>query len=369
MSVRRSRCAVTVCLGLGLLAVACARPAGPPQPDLVWPVPPDPPRIRYVMSLASPADLHVPRSLFRRVADFLFGAGDMPVMLRPYGVASDGRGRLVVTDPGLQVVHLFDLDRGRYGQLFRLDADRQLLSPIGVALAPDGRLYVSDSVLNKVFLFSPRGRLLGAFGEFQRVAGLAFWSPPPRAPGRGVPPQGADSPAPQVPSSGRLYAADTLGHRIAIFDARGTPLGSFGHRGTEPGAFNFPTHVAVDQAGRVYVTDTLNFRVQVFDGEGRPLLQVGRLGTTIGTFSKPKGVGVDRHGHLYVVDGLYDTVQIFDSQGRLLLHLGQTGAGAGQFWLPAGIAVDARDRVYVADTYNQRVQAFELLPEPQEPLR
>lgn len=340
-SVRRSRRTVIAWLGLWLLAVACARAAGAPQPDLVWPVPPDPPRIRHVMSLSAPADVRGPKSVFRRVSDLLFGAEDEPVMLRPYSVASDGRGHLVVSDPGLQAVHLFDLDRGRYGQVFRLDADRQLLSPIGVALAPDGRLYVSDSVWNKVFLFSSRGVLLGAFGEFQRVAGLAFHA-----------------------TSGRLYAADTLGHRIAIFDARGTPLGSFGHRGSEPGAFNFPTHVAVDQAGRVYVTDTLNFRVQVFDGEGRPLLQFGRLGTTIGTFSKPKGVGVDRHGHLYVVDGLYDTVQVFDPQGRLLLHLGQTGGGAGQFWLPAGIAVDGRDRIYVADTYNQRVQVFELLPEP-----
>lgn len=349
MSVRISRRFVTAWLGLWLLAVACAQPVVTPRPDLVWPVPPDPPRIRHVMSLASPADLRVPRSIFRRVADFLFGAEDVPVMLRPYGVASDGRGHLVVTDLGLQVVHLFDLDRGRYSQLFRLDADRQLLSPIGVAWAPNGRLYVSDSVLNKIFLFSPRGQFLGAFGEFQRVAGLAFHPP-----------------------SGRLYAADTLGHRVAIFDAHGTPLGSFGRRGSEPGAFNFPTHVAVDQAGRVYVTDTLNFRVQVFDGEGRPLLQVGRLGTTIGTFSKPKGVGVDRHGHLYVVDSLYDTVQIFDivdGRSRLLLHLGQTGVGAGQFWLPAGIAVDGRDRIYVADTYNQRVQVFELLPEPASPQR
>jgi DNA-binding beta-propeller fold protein YncE len=136
-----------------------------------------------------------------------------------------------------------------------------------------------------------------------------------------------------------LYVVDTLRHCVFMMSPEGAYLGAFGMKGNGPGQFNFPTNIARGQDGRLYVTDTLNFRVQMFDAEGRFLGMFGRLGDGAGDFDKPKGVALDSAGHIYVVEGMHDVVQIFDARGRLLLAFGESGAGEGQFWLPTGITI------------------------------
>jgi len=332
---------------LGMFA-ACA-PAPVKKVELFWPLPPDPPRIRYVSSFSEPKDLGRTKSFFRKAVEFLFGKEEEPHIIQPHGVFSDGRGKVYVTDTGLQVVHVFDFANKSYRQVFKLSRDR-LRSPIGVAVditaSGEENLYVSDSELNRIFLYDPKGKVIQEIGkeaEFKRVSGIAL------------------NPATHI-----LYAVDTAGHKVMAFDHQGKKLFEFGKRGNGDGEFNFPTHISVDREGSLYVTDAMNFRIQVFDSEGRFKSKFGSLGNTLGSFSKPKGVTIDQHGHVYVVDGLYDTVQIFDQEGRLLLNFGSSGSKEGNFWLPAGIAADGQDRIYVADTYNQRVQVFQLLGEPEQ---
>ncbi len=321
---------------------ACAAPEIQRRTDLFWPLPPDPPRISFVMSLSEPRDMGVRRGFFRRATEFLFGREEPPRLIRPHSVFSDGRGRLYVSDTGLQVVHVFDLDRRSYRQVFRIPGGR-LLSPIGVAVDPQGRLFVSDSELDRVVVFDERGRYTRSLGEadtFIRVAGIAL-----------------------SPDGSTLYAVDAGSHKVHVFDPEGEKRAEFGRRGGGPGEFNFPSHITVDRQGRVYVADSLNFRIQIFDQNGTFIRKFGQLGNTLGSFSKPKGVAVDREGHVYVVDGIYDTVQVFNGQGELLIHFGSSGTEEGRFWLPVGIYADAADRIYVADTYNHRVQVFEYLGE------
>jgi DNA-binding beta-propeller fold protein YncE len=209
---------------------------------------------------------------------------------------------------------------------------------------------VADSQLNRVLVFDPQGafqRELLDDGSVTRLSGIVYHA-------------GRDA----------LYLSDTAGHKVLIYGRDGRRLGEFGGRGLANGQFNFPTHLAVDDAGRLYVTDAMNFRVQVLTSDGAWVRSIGQLGSTLGSFTKPKGVGLDRHGNVYVVDGLYDTVQIFNPEGELLLNFGNAGSTAGAFWLPTGVTVDQQDRIYVADTYNARVQVFRLLdasPERAEP--
>lgn len=332
-----------VLLGIFTLA-ACAAPAPVKKIEIFWPLPPDPPRISYVTSFSEPKDLGRTKSFFRKVVDFLFGEESEPHIIRPYGVISDGKGKVYVTDIGLQVVHVFDFKNKSYRQLFKVNNDR-LRSPVGVAIdrsaSGEENLYVSDSELNHIFVYDPKGKVIreiGGQGEFKRVSGIAL-----------------------NPTNHVLYAVDAAGHHVVAFDQEGKKLFEFGKRGNGDGEFNFPTQIGLDQEGSLYVTDSLNFRVQVFDPEGKFKFKFGGLGDTLGSFSKPKGVTVDRYGHVYVVDGLYDTVQIFDKDGRLLLNFGAAGSQEGNFWLPAGIAADDQDRIYVADTYNKRVQVFQFL--------
>jgi hypothetical protein len=53
---------------------------------LVWPSPPDIPRIRYMLSLYGPADLTERKSWFKKAIESVFGAEDAPNIrgLRPW---------------------------------------------------------------------------------------------------------------------------------------------------------------------------------------------------------------------------------------------------------------------------------------------
>ena len=332
-----------------LFIPACATigPAKPPV-ERNWPLPPDPPVISYLNSFSEPKDLGAQRSWFRRTVEFLFGEGPAPHMLRPYAVAADGKGRVYVTDTGLQAVHIYDFPAKSYRQIFWVvRGQSRLISPVGLALDDEGMIYVSDSQLNRIFVYEPKKRrlvkILGEPGQFERLTGIAY-----------------------DPKLGRLYAVDTSAHRVTVFDQTGKVIMAFGERGAKDGELNFPTHISVDSESNVYVTDSMNFRVQIYDSAGRFHGKLGKLGNTLGSFSKPKGVAVDTAGHVYVVDGIYDTVQIFDREGGLLLNFGQSGEKEGDFWLPAGIAIDKRNQIYVADSYNQRVQVFRFLGSPKE---
>ncbi len=334
----------TVALAAALVAAGCSSAPSPVPLErqavvgpLVWPEPPERPRIRFLKAVASPADLGIRASFWERLGELLVGKAEA-WMIRPTGVAARG-DVLYVADPGAQALWILDGAGGRFTAI-RGVRGQQLASPVAVALGREGKVYVADSYLRKILTFDSNGSLTGSVenAQFLRPAGVAY---------------------DEVVD--RLYVADSAAHRIWILSGQGALLGEIGGRGTETGEFNYPTHVALDQTGNLYVTDALGFRIQMFSRDGRFLGAFGRHGDASGDFAAPKGLGVDSEGHVYVVDALFDTVQIFDRTGQLLLSFGQRGLAPGQFWLPGGLFIDEKDRILVADSYNQRVQIFQYL--------
>ena len=67
-----------------------------------------------------------------------------------------------------------------------------------------------------------------------------------------------------VESSGHVYVADELNHRIQKFDSDGTFITKWGSRGAGDGQFDFPTGVALDSYSNVYIADGSNNRIQKF---------------------------------------------------------------------------------------------------------
>ena len=320
-----------------------------PEPSkknrVAWPLPPDPPRISYVMTIEKARDAGVRKSIFRRFVEIFTGKGPEPKIHRPISVVSDGKGTVYISDVGLQVIHVFDFRHRKYKQIFKLNGETppsRLLSPTGIAIDPKKNLYVVDSILKKVFVFDKKGRHIFTIRNkaFVRPSSLAY-------DGRRK----------------RLYIADAGAHKIWIYERPNGKMiiSSMGKRGKGKGEFNFPTHLALDEKGNLYVTDALNFRIQIFNPEGKFIGSIGKLGYTLGTFSRPKGVAVDREGNIYVVDNLYDTVQVFNSKGDLLMNFATHGGGKGGLWLPNGIYIDKDNYIFVADTYNERVQVFRKL--------
>lgn len=334
--------AVVVLLGG---AAGCARPAGvifaPLSEPLVWPTPPEAPRIAYVGQLSTSADLKPAVPFFQGLGQAIFGKRAVASMLSPYAVCTDGADRVFVADNNGQLVHVFNLATRKYEQ-WRPTGELKFTQPVGIAYDPAGRLLVADSLSGVVFVFDAAGAYQGQLGagEFQRPCGVAV-----------------------DPRTRRIFVADVMSHQILIFSPDGRVVSRLGQRGPGPGEFNFPTNVAIDGQGRLYVSDSLNFRVQQFSADLKPLRQIGSQGDMPGSFSQPKGLAVDSEGHLYVIDSRFENVQVFRDDGRLLMDFGEEGNKPGQFWLPAGIFVDVRNRIWVADSYNRRVQVFDYLPE------
>jgi sugar lactone lactonase YvrE len=343
-----SRLARTTLLLAASILTGCT-PAGvifpPVSPPLVFPPPPEPPRVSYVGQIATDSDLKPEHNALQGMGEVLFGKHETRSMLTPMSVCIDTLGRVCVADSNAQLIHVFDLEKRSYTQwlLPGKDGGTKLAQPVSITAAPDGRVLVVDSVAKCIYVFDSRGNLTDTWTSehFQRPCGICIDLP-----------------------GHRFFVIDSAAHQLFALAWDGHLIARVGQRGGALGQFNYPTAVAVDHQGRVYVSDTLNFRVQQFSPSLVPLRQIGQKGDLPGYFSQPKGLAIDSEDHLYVVDSQFEAVQIFNSNGQLLLDFGEEGRDPGDFWLPSGIFVSPDDRIWVADSYNRRVQVFQYHPLP-----
>jgi DNA-binding beta-propeller fold protein YncE len=300
-------------------------------------------KLTFERSLSTDRDVRGKPGFFTRVFDLVVGAPDLHFLVRPYEVVEDSRGRIIVTDPGAQGVHIFDPAQGKYKFIARTDKGKDpMLAPQCIAVDDKDDIYVTDSESGKIFVFNADGKyqralgsLKGGEGFFKRPTGIAIDS-----------------------AEQRIYVTDTLRNKIYVLDMNGDVVKTIGKNGEEQGEFNYPTELRL--AGKdLLVVDAMNFRVQAVDLSGQFRYAIGAIGDAEGQMFRPKGIGLDSEGHIYVVEGSHDMVQVFDREGRLLYYFGQEGTGFGDFRLPAGLFIDNKDRVFVVDSYNHRVQVFQ----------
>ncbi len=310
--------------------------------EVVWPDPPEKPRIKFVRSLRATEDIDDRGwSRFKRG---LLGGGAAVTVLQPMGLAisKDGQ-RLYIADLRQGQVLVADFQQKT---LDRFGADTVFGQPFNVALDDEENVYVSDSVLHKLMVFDKRGKKLRSFGDdLVRPTGLA------------------------LDRVRRLvYVTDTANvesskHRVVVYDFEGKYLRDVGNgRGAGDGEFNFPNYLALDAAGNLYVVDAMNFRVQVFDPEGKFLRKFGVQGDTPGSFARMKGIAFDGFGNLYVADGEHAVVQIFNREFEPLMYFGG-GLPRIEFMdIPCAIAIDPRTNViYVGQEVFPRVNVYQLV--------
>ena len=166
---------------------------------------------------------------------------------RPVGLAI-ADDSLFVVDSQAHAVLVFGLDgkfRFQFGK--RGEGSGEFNFPTGVATDGQGRLLVSDTMNCRVQIFDLRGEFLAQFGSngdtsghFARPKGIA-----------------ADS-------AGRIYVVDALFDNFQIFSPDGKLLLNVGESGVGPGGFGLPSGIAIGADGRIYVADAFNRRVQVF---------------------------------------------------------------------------------------------------------
>ena len=299
-------------------------------------------KLSYQQTFTSDRDVRAYPSFWGKLANVVLGERDVQLLSRPYGIAVDSRGRMIVTDPGISAVHIFDLAQHKYKLIDRIDKSKDpMIEPQCVAVDSKDNIYVTDSVAGKVFVFDPGGKtrhvfgsLKGGEGFFKRPTGIAI-----------------------DPETQNVYVTDTLRDKVFVLDINGQVLRTIGRHGAGDGEFNVPTEVIV-RGEIVAVVDSMNFRVQLFDRAGNYKGLIGVTGDPSRDIYRPKGVAIDSENHIYLVEGESGLVQVFDREGHLLYRFGN-GTGFGRFLLPAGVFIDKNDRVFLVDSYNRRVQVFQ----------
>ena len=315
----------------------CASNDTPAVPTMLWPDPPDQPRIELVDILDN--DSYTKGGTSDQIKSIFFGASATKKLLQPASVAADLLGNVYVTDSGAGKIVVFNkqaktrLEFGERGKA-------ALQWPTGIVLS-DSLIYVSDARQRKVICMTHQGefvRNIGGDDELVKPSGLGYHA-----------------------TTNRVYVTDGGSHSIAVFDAgTGAHLFNFGQRGVGPGEFNFPNNLTVSH-DQVYVIDAMNFRVQIFDLEGNFLKEFGEAGDSAGYLYRPKGISVSEDKFIFITDASYNNFQIFDEDGNVYLFVGGKGTSPGQFNIPSDIFISAENMIYVVDQRNDRVQVFKFL--------
>lgn len=319
-------------------------PKSTQPPDLVWPLPPEQPRIRYLHSISGSKDVEPPKKKGWLEKIINEQETDTSVGLdRPAGIAVDSKDRIYVADTLKGAVFVFDLEK-KTMNLLGAEGRGKLASPFGVAIDAADNVYVSDVRQKAVNVYDAQWNLTASI---RKIGSTVLTNPTGLA---------------VDPVNNRLLIVDTQAHSVAAATLGKFDQGaSFGKRGEEDDEFNFPTYAAVDKQGRIYVTDTMNFCVKVFDRDFKFVRRIGEHGIGVGMFDRPKGVALDSQGNIYVADTSFSNFQIFNQEGRTLLFIGAFGEEPGSFRLPSAIFIDRKDRVFVSDQINKRVQVFQFL--------
>jgi sugar lactone lactonase YvrE len=305
------------------------------QDALVWPKPPDKPRIKYVKEIAL-SDISLKTGLLGKFKKLIAGNPEISNISLPFDLVKVNHS-IFLTCQNMPYLVELDLRKDSF-HLFN-DDSFPFRYPIAICRGGNDVLFVTDSESKAVYKYSS-GRVRRFISEgLSRPTGIA-----------------ADR------ESERIYIVDTGDHQIKVFDYDGEFLMVIGNRGEFSGNLNYPTFAAAAKDGSFYVNDALNYKIKHFSVSGDLLDHFGSEGNGPGTFSRPKGIAVDSENHIYVVDNLFDNIQIFDSLGTLLAVVGTSGQNPGQFWSPAGIDI-VGDTVYIADTFNDRIQIMRYLGE------
>lgn len=325
-------------------AMASAKPkSGPVLPE-AWEMSLEGGRkLTWQRSFSSESEVKPNRGFWTKVVDVIAGEPEYHYLVRPYSITTDSHGRIIVSDPGAEGVHIFDFNQHKYKFIQRADKYKNpMKTPQCVAVDAADNIYVTDSDLGVIFVFAPNGKFLrvigslkGGEGYFKRPTGIAIDS-----------------------AAQRIYVTDTLRNQVFVLDMQGTILQTIGKEGEAAGDFNFPTELRL-VGPDLLVVDAMNFRVQAFDRSGKFEFAFGKLGDNPGAMFRPKALAVDSEGDMYVVDSLWGIVQVFNRQGQLLYYFGTPGTHAGEFRLPTGLFIDHDDHVFVADSFNRRIQVFQ----------
>jgi DNA-binding beta-propeller fold protein YncE len=209
---------------------------------------------------------------------------------------SNGRNRLLVTDPGQsstsRMLRQFQTNGTFVSNLGRSD----LINPMGIAVGTDDRIWVVDTTNpGQVFRFNADGANPSILN--------------PSGNGRLVNPEGIAIFNDKSDGGTYVFVTDTGNNRVVKYQFVNSTLAfrvAAGSSGSGSQQFNSPAGIAVDKCGNVWVADRLNDRIQILD---KDLTFISRF---TANFNRPVGVAFRSNGNtLYVTDSQKNRVAVF----------------------------------------------------------
>ena len=254
----------------------------------------------------------------------------------PYGIASNSRGEMIVSEFGGDQVSVFDVG-GRRIRTFGSRGGRpeQMKSPACIAVDDTDNIYVSSQ--HKLQKFTSSGELIKCIGRRGSKEG-EFNVP------RGV-----------TIHSNQVYVCDEDNHRIQVFDLDLNFIHSIGSRGSGRGKFVSPYDVEFDTTRNMYAVEFINNRVQVMDSRGQFIRMFGQEGE--GKLSHPTALHI-ADKYVYVSDFYNNRIAVYETSGQYVTSFGRHGKGEGEFRCPRCITSCVSGCIYVCDYINNRVQVF-----------
>lgn len=147
---------------------------------------------------------------------------------------------------------------------------------------------------------------------------------------------------------GDIVVADTMNHRIQIFNSFGVFISKFGKRGIGKLQFSEPADVTEIPNGDLAVADKRNKRVQI-------VTQSGQFRSVFQTVDEPYSIACDYSGNV-IVSTTRRTLEVYKKGGKLAHRFSIPGISRDSFGCK--ICVNNRQEIIVCDAVNSTIKFF-----------